>query len=290
MAISGLCAVYRSTQAMKRLIKQLSFLICFLFSMYMYAQNSDPVILDKKLFDEKRPLEKELTVKVLDGFTLATVGDCIISRPLIQYAERNNEFARLLKILQQSDTLYGNLETTIFDIREFKGYPFSWIGDWVLVAEPGVAKDLALMGFDLFSRANNHVADWGLEGMRETSKWLDTSGIVHAGAGENEGLARAARYFESRKGRIGLISMASSFRPTSDALPARDSSPARPGVNALNVKSITTVPNDVMNTLIELRRKLYPKEEPPNAAKGVNIFEIEFEIGKNFGYRHEMNQ
>ena len=53
------------------------------------------------------------------------------------------------------------------------------------------------MRFHVFSRANNHALDWGLEGMRESSRWLDSAGLVHAGVGESLGKARAAAYFES---------------------------------------------------------------------------------------------
>src|SRR5215471_17339122 len=86
---------------------------------------ADPVVKSKQMFDPKRPLERELQTSVADGFTLAAVGDCIISRPLSQYAERDPNFASTVKILKQSDATYGNLETTIFDMREFKGYPTS---------------------------------------------------------------------------------------------------------------------------------------------------------------------
>ena len=61
------------------------------------------------------------------------------------------------------------------------------------------------MGFTLVSRANNHVLDWGVEGMRETTRHLDDAGIVHAGIGEDRGLAAAPSYLETPKGRIALI-------------------------------------------------------------------------------------
>jgi poly-gamma-glutamate synthesis protein (capsule biosynthesis protein) len=63
------------------------------------------------------------------------------------------------------------------------------------------------------------VMDWGLEGMRETSRWLDKAGIAHAGSGDTHGVARAAQYFEGKGVRIALISIASTFMPTSESLP-----------------------------------------------------------------------
>jgi hypothetical protein len=156
---------------------------------------ADPQIKDASKFDPKRPLARELETNVPDGFSLVTVGDCIISRPLLQYAANDEGFRKVVEILNRADVTYGNMETSILDIRHFTGYPYPGPEDVTLVATPEVAKDLAQMGFDLVSRANNHALDWGVEGMRETSHWLEGAGIAYAGAGENLGLAQAAGYF-----------------------------------------------------------------------------------------------
>src|ERR671921_229256 len=74
-------------------------------------------------------------------------------------------------------------------------------GVWI-IGTPLVAKDLKTIGFDVMSRANNHATDWGLEGMRQTSRVLDEAGIVHAGVGEHRAAARAARFFDTEKGRV----------------------------------------------------------------------------------------
>ena len=181
---------------------------------------ADPGIKDPSKFDSNRPLGRELETNVPDGFTLVTVGDCIISRPLLQYAVNDEGFRKVVEILKRADVTYGNMETSILDIRHFTGYPYPGPEDVTLVAAPEVAKDLAQMGFDLVSRANNHALDWGVEGMRETSQWLEGAGIAYAGVGENQGLAQAAGYFEGARGRIGLVSMASTFRPGTEALPS----------------------------------------------------------------------
>src|SRR5258705_7729132 len=96
----------------------------------------------KRLFDPRRPPERELELSVDDGFTLAAVGDCIISRPLSPMLARDAGFAAVVKILRDADATFGNFENSALDIRAFKGYPQSWIGDWVLMAPPEVARDL----------------------------------------------------------------------------------------------------------------------------------------------------
>ena len=144
---------------------------------------ADPGVKDLRHFDAKRPIAQEMQTDVPDGFTLAAVGDLIISRPLRQYAQRLPAFKATLDVLRGADAAYGNLETSIFAARNFAGAPYSWDGDWTNSSVPAVAKDLRAMGFGIVSRANNHSLDWGPEGMRETSRLLDEAGLIHAGVG-----------------------------------------------------------------------------------------------------------
>ena len=250
---------------------------------------ADPGIKDASKFDAKRPLARELETNVPDGFTLVTVGDCIISRPLLQYAARDEGFRKVVEILERADVTYGNMETSIFDLRHFSGYPYPGPDDVTLVALPEVAKDLAQMGFDVVSRANNHALDWGLEGMRETSHWLEAAGIAYAGAGENLGLAQAAGYFDSAKGRVGLVSMASTFRPGTEALPAMGAAPARPGINALTLKKSVTVSPEQMAEVVRLRNALYPAEKDNKIPEELSLLSNKFVAGKNFGFQYAMD-
>src|SRR5467141_1185279 len=154
----------------------------------------------KSPFDPRRPPERELEIGVVDGFTLAAVGDCIISRPHAPMLARDPALAAVVKILRAADAAFGNFEDSSIDLSGFKGSPHSWLGDWTLIAPPEIAADLKTLGFDLFARANNHTYDWGLEGMQETDRRLDEADLVHAGTGGDRGAARAARYLETGKG------------------------------------------------------------------------------------------
>src|SRR5713101_4119379 len=130
----------------------------------------------KSPFDPRRPPERELEIGVADGFSLAAVGDCIISRPHAPMLPGDSAFAAVVKILRAADAAFGNFEDTSIDLNGFKGSPHSWLGDWTLIAPPEIAADLKTLGFDLFARANNHTYDWGLEGMQETDRRLDEAG------------------------------------------------------------------------------------------------------------------
>lgn len=261
--------------------------LSFIAPVVRAQDTADPGVKDPSKFDPKRPLAQELQTSVPDGFRLVAVGDCIISRSLSQYAGREPAFAQAIKILKDGDATYGNLETSILDIHTFKGFPYTGVDDVPLLADPSVAKDLAAMGFDLMSRANNHALDWGIEGLRETSRWADEAGLVTAGVGEDQGLARVAHYYESSKGRIGIVSMASTFRPTSEALSSQGAAPGRPGVSGLAVKKTMVVPLDVMRDLLSLAKKLYPEEGA--TPEKLTLFDTKFESGPKRALRYEMD-
>lgn len=253
------------------------------------ANPADPIIKSAKALDPKRPLANELQTSVSDGFTLTAVGDLIISRPLSQYGAREPGFKSVLEILGQGDALYGNMETSILDLRYFKGYPYSYAGDWTLSALPSVARDLKKMGFDFVSRANNHAEDWGIEGMRETSRWLDDAGIVWAGVGEDRGLARAPAFYESAKGRIAIVSFASTYLPTAAALPSEGAAPGRPGVSALAVTQYIDLPSAAMKALADISCRIYAQHcgTTPTA---LPMFNQNFRLSRSFRYTFEMDR
>ena len=257
----------------------------------VYAQvtnPADPGVKRPSALDPKRPLNAELRTSIGDGFTLTAVGDLIMSRPLSQYAAREPGVKSVLDILRSGDALCGNMETSILDLRYFKGYPYSYAGDWTLSAIPAVAKDLRTMGFDFVSRANNHAQDWGIEGMRETSRWLDDAGIVWAGVGEDRGRARAPAFYESTKGRVGIVSFAATFLPTAAALPPQGAAPGRPGVSALSVTQYVDVPRTTMKALADAACHL-SRHHCNIVPSSLSIFTQNFRLANSFRYEYEMD-
>ncbi len=285
-----------SRAPLARCSKVLPFLALSLLASVAIAQQdpaatseADPGIKDPSKFDPKRPLGRELETNVPDGFTVVTVGDCIISRPLLQYAPRDEAFRKVVEILKRADVTYGNMETTILDMRHFAGYPYPGPDDVSLVAAPEVAQDMAQMGFDLVSRANNHSLDWGIEGMRETSRWLESAGIAYAGVGENLGLASAAGYYEGPKARVALVSMAATYRPGSEALPPSGAAPGRPGVNALGLDKDVVLTPEQMAEALRLRDALYPAEKNSPKRAELNLLGNTFVEGTTFGFHYTMD-
>ncbi|MER9426875.1 CapA family protein, partial [Mesorhizobium sp. M0317] len=171
-----------------------------------------------------------IATQVEDGFTMAAVGDLLCARPVTKRYQPG--LADVLRIFEGADVRFGNLETSILAVRS-KGYPEAEYGGAYLIGAPELGADLKAMGFNLVSRANNHTLDWSVEGMRETSRALEEQGIVHAGAGENLAQAGAARFLETARGRVALVSFAATFTPMSRACDPAGEAPGRPGLNAL---------------------------------------------------------
>ena len=207
-----------------------------------------------------------LATNVPDGFTVASVGDIILAHPATQSAENKPVAA----ILRAADVAMGNYEGAIVDYRQYH-VPTNIISHyWVLDGDPSVAKDLKEMGIKMVGRANNHQSDWGIAGARETDHWLDEAGVVHAGDGETRDLAREAQYYETPKGRVGLISMTSSISdPQQIAVNPNGKVPARPGLNPLRINRFTTVTEEQMQALRKIR-EAYPSNYGGTAASSMS--------------------
>ncbi len=161
-------------------------------------------------------------------FTIALTGDSIITRRLSVYTEP--AFTKLVELVRGADAAFTNIEMLFHD---FEPYPMNESGGTYMRAEPALAKELAWAGFDLGSLANNHTGDYGALGMRLTKKYVAEAGIVAAGSGESLPEAREAKFLETPKGRIALISVASTFPDHSRAGRTRGDVPARPGLSPL---------------------------------------------------------
>src|SRR5262245_4334708 len=70
------------------------------------ADGADPGVRDAAEFDPRRPPAAELAMEVADGFSIAAVGDLIISRPLSQQAQALPRFGKAIELLRTSDVAY----------------------------------------------------------------------------------------------------------------------------------------------------------------------------------------
>ncbi|PDT43802.1 hypothetical protein CO661_33000 [Sinorhizobium fredii] len=230
-------------------------------------------------------LAGSIMTNVVDGFTMVAVGDVIVSRALTK--GHHPGFSDVLDILRGADATFGNMETLIIDIRSFNGSPEAEYGGAYHISLPEIGPDLKAMGFNIMGRANNHSFDWGVAGMRETSRVLDQSGIVHAGVGENRAQASAARFLETARGRVGLLSCATSFTPMSRAGDPAGEAPGRPGLNALRLAKSIVVRPEMLESLRRVRDSL-PNPRPDENDPGVIVIDgTKYRVGEHAGYSYD---
>jgi poly-gamma-glutamate synthesis protein (capsule biosynthesis protein) len=178
-----------------------------------------------------------LAVQDAPAFTMALTGDSIITRRLSVYEEP--EFLEMIELIRGADVAFTNLEMLFHDYEPF---PMHQSGGTYMRGDPALAKELVWAGFDIVSRANNHTGDYGVEGMRLTSEYAEEAGLVHAGVGESLSEAREPKFIETAKGRVALISVASTFADHMRAGRSRGDIRGRPGLSPLrySTTNVTT--------------------------------------------------
>jgi poly-gamma-glutamate capsule biosynthesis protein CapA/YwtB (metallophosphatase superfamily) len=171
-----------------------------------------------------------------NSFSMALTGDSLITMKLSVHTDP--PFLKMIDLIRGADVAFTNLEMLLHD---YEPYPSTESGGTYMRAEPAIAKELVWAGFDLVARANNHTGDYGVEGARLTTRHVAAAGLVQAGFGESLREAREARYLDTDKGRVALISTSSSFPDQSRAGVSWGDTRARPGLNPLRFTTTQVV-------------------------------------------------
>jgi poly-gamma-glutamate capsule biosynthesis protein CapA/YwtB (metallophosphatase superfamily) len=168
-------------------------------------------------------------------FKLVTIGELLYSRPMSNSGDR--DFQAVAKLVRDADVTIAEQEGVFLDLAKVKGA----VGSGGLIGGPGKAKDEKAMGIDIVALANNHSSDWGYAGLAETQRLLDAALVTHAGAGRNLTEARKAAVLSTPRGRIAMVSTASTFKPLANATDAFGEAPARPGISVLRTRRVDLV-------------------------------------------------
>ncbi|WP_175781733.1 CapA family protein [Burkholderia anthina] len=180
--------------------------------------------------------------RIDDGFTFAVVGDLIgPGRPEMPLMRPG--FMAVCELLKGADVTYANQEGSIFNIDAFAGYRAAENGGGYPLSSPEVAADILAMGIDVVSKANNHATDWGTAGLIATLAHLDAAGVRHCGAGESRAAARAPAYIETPKGRVAVLSAATTFTQMSEAGNADGETRSRPGISVIRTTRAIELPS-----------------------------------------------
>jgi poly-gamma-glutamate capsule biosynthesis protein CapA/YwtB (metallophosphatase superfamily) len=142
----------------------------------------------------------ELLKEEPGDLVITAVGDMIFNEKISHLTEP--ERAGLLRLMQEADIAYGNMEFSLNDRPDLQR-PF-----YNFRAPRDFRWELARTGINLVSLANNHALDFGPDGLKECLKALDHSNITYAGAGATLAEARAPGTLELAgfKTRVSLLS------------------------------------------------------------------------------------
>ncbi|MGE3600360.1 MAG: CapA family protein [Dehalococcoidia bacterium] len=117
---------------------------------------------------------------------LDAVGDIMLGRTVgrsITERGAGYPFEAVAPLLEGSDVRVGNLELPLTE----RGTPAR--KDYTFRAPPSVTEGLIGADFDVLTLANNHMLDYGVEGLLDTVAALERAGIAHPGAGRNSDAA-----------------------------------------------------------------------------------------------------
>jgi poly-gamma-glutamate synthesis protein (capsule biosynthesis protein) len=225
-------------------------------------------------------LEPSGAQSAMPSVTLALTGDSIITRPISGFTEP--AFTRLIDLIRGADGAFTNLEMLFHD---YEPYAMTESGGTYMRAEPALVKELVWAGFDMVSRANNHSGDYGVLGMNLTTKYVQEAGLIQAGVGQSLAEAREAKFLETPKGRIALISVASTFPDHSRAGRTRGDVPARPGLNPLRFKTTYVLTRERFEQLRQAAANITGRA--PAASESLDFFGRRFVVGDAPGLRTE---
>lgn len=122
-------------------------------------------------------LPPEEAVSATSPLVLTFGGDIMAHTPNFSMADYSMIYADIEEIIQNDDLTFANLETPVHDGRPYENYP-------TFNVQPPYAQAAIDAGFDVFSLANNHTNDQGLEGMERTLAFFqskEAEGVYAAG-------------------------------------------------------------------------------------------------------------
>lgn len=155
---------------------------------------------------------------------ISAVGD-------ISFADNPHQFTTVLDTVKplwvDSDVAVANLESP------FLTNGSAVRGKCVLRGDPRWARYLSETGVTLVSLANNHIMDFGVEGLVSTVNVLDQAGVRHVGAGMDKVQASAPLIVETRGVRFAFLGR-SAVIVSSPCYATKE----RPGVALLDVDEI----------------------------------------------------
>lgn len=154
----------------------------------------------------------------MGSLVLSAVGDVLLSKPL-------KDFSNALTILNRADAATANLEAPLTSKGEAAD---KWV---TLKQDPLLSKEYVRIGFKVLNIANNHMLDYGIEGLLSTIDVLRKNDILYIGGGANLEEALSHKIFEKNGVSIAFLGCASTLPGNSVA------GKSTPGLAPLRVRT-----------------------------------------------------
>ncbi len=139
--------------------------------------------------------------------TILAVGDINLGRRTGAELSKGNldfPFVYVNDFLRETDLTFGNLESQLRETTVFQDP----LNEYRFSGPLGGAESLAQAGFDILSVANNHMWDYGQEGLQSTLNALEAQAVVPVGASAApDGRRFEPKILESRGWKIAFFAL-----------------------------------------------------------------------------------
>lgn len=147
------------------------------------------------------------SIKLAPSIKIAGVGDLMLAGYVASWATRSDEeypFGNIAGQLKKYDVIFGNLETPLSN-----QFQTDYSGEYPRFAAPEFfAQRLKKAGFSVLSLANNHILDYGQEGLSDTLEALTQAGIATVGIIDSFVDEQVPVIIERKGKKIGFLAYA----------------------------------------------------------------------------------
>lgn len=149
-------------------------------------------------------IEDDIKIEESQSFKISLIGDLLMDGSIRAQINKNGfnyPWEMVKEYFLNDDITVGNLETSIttrgtkWDDKQFN-----------FRSDPRNLKAMKESGIDILTLANNHILDYGYDGLLDTLNHIDKSGIKRVGGGKDKKEAIQGIIVEEDGIKIGLLS------------------------------------------------------------------------------------
>lgn len=145
-----------------------------------------------------------ISSSIKKDITISFTGDILLDRGVrdkLINEGTDYPYIKVKDVLKKSDIAVGNLECPLID----KGTPVIKRRDLIFKGDVENADALKRAGYNVLNLANNHVMDYGRDGLINTIKILNSSSIQTVGAGKDKKDANTPLFINKNGIKVGIL-------------------------------------------------------------------------------------